>query len=152
MAFFVSHNMDILIREPHLHEYPTLIDLWEASVRATHYFLTENDIQAYWVLVASYLPGMDIYCAAKADEIMGFIGINDNMVQALFIHPNAIGTGVGKQLMTFAIHHKHITGVDVNEQNTQAIGFYEKLGFEVTSRSERDGAGKPYPILSMELV
>ena len=35
-------------------------------------------------------------------------------------------------------------------RNEQALGFYLKYGFSVVSRSERDGTGKPYPILHME--
>lgn len=44
-----------------------------------------------------------------------------------------------------------ITKVDVNEQNPQAIGFYEKMGFKPIGRSEKDGSGKPYPIIHMSL-
>ncbi len=41
--------------------------------------------------------------------------------------------------------------VDVNEQNEQALGFYQHLGFSVIGRSPLDGQGKPYPLLHMEL-
>ena len=44
---------------------------------------------------------------------------------------------------------KGITKVDVNEQNYQAVGFYEKLGFRKAGRSEKDGSGKDYPIIHM---
>ncbi|AGN24357.1 acetyltransferase [Erysipelothrix rhusiopathiae SY1027] len=40
--------------------------------------------------------------------------------------------------------------MDVNEQNYQARGFYEHLGFEVFERSEFDEAGRPFPILHMK--
>ena len=39
--------------------------------------------------------------------------------------------------------------VDVNEQNPRAIGFYERLGFARTGRSETDDQGRPYPLLHM---
>lgn len=41
--------------------------------------------------------------------------------------------------------------IDVNEQNPQAMRFYEKYGFIVTSRSETDAFGKPYPLVHMQL-
>lgn len=41
------------------------------------------------------------------------------------------------------------TSVDVNEQNPQAIGFYEHHGFRTVSRTTHDPSGKPYPILHM---
>ncbi|SPU55612.1 Uncharacterized N-acetyltransferase YjaB [Brevundimonas vesicularis] len=42
--------------------------------------------------------------------------------------------------------------VDVNEQNIQALGFYERLGFKVTSRSAVEGQGRPYPLLHLRLA
>ena len=41
--------------------------------------------------------------------------------------------------------------VDVNEQNTQALHFYQNRGFEVIARDAIDGQGKAYPILHMQL-
>ncbi len=42
--------------------------------------------------------------------------------------------------------------VDVNEQNPQAVGFYEHMGFEVISRSPLDSLGKPFPLLHMQYL
>lgn len=39
----------------------------------------------------------------------------------------------------------------VNEQNPQAKGFYEHMGFRVYKRSEMDEQGGPYPLLYMKL-
>ncbi|WP_037152126.1 hypothetical protein [Rhizobium freirei] len=44
---------------------------------------------------------------------------------------------------------KNVVTVDVNAQNPEAIGFYEGLGFKVTSRSELNDQGRPYPILRL---
>ena len=46
------------------------------------------------------------------------------MLEMLFVHPRAIGTGIGKQLMRYALEHCHVRYVDVNEQNKKASGFY----------------------------
>lgn len=143
--------MEIIIRQPQIDEYPLLLDLWEASVRATHDFLNEGDVEFYRPLVATYLPLLKVYCAADDSGIKGFIATGEEMIQALFVHPDARGKGVGKLLMDHAVNSLNIARVDVNEQNQQAVGFYERLGFRVIGRSEIDGAGKPYPILNMEL-
>jgi len=70
----------------------------------------------------------------------------------LFIHPDYRRKGIGKCLLHYAISKLHITRVDVNEQNEQAVGFYEHAGFTTIARSELDGTGKPYPILHMVLM
>ncbi|WP_374755463.1 hypothetical protein [Runella slithyformis] len=46
----------------------------------------------------------------------------------------------------------NVQRVDVNEQNPQALGFYERMGFAVISRSALDGLGKPYPLLHLQLL
>jgi putative acetyltransferase len=84
-------------------------------------------------------------------EIAGFMGIADNNLEMLFINPVSRGKGIGRELLIYAIEQQRVKRVDVNEQNSQAIGFYKHMGFHVVNRSEFDGAGKPYPILHMEL-
>jgi len=69
----------------------------------------------------------------------------------LFLHPEARGNGIGKKLVAFAIDQLKANKVDVNEQNEQAVGFYQHAGFKAISRSETDGLGMPFPILHMEL-
>jgi len=56
-----------------------------------------------------------------------------------------------KLVILHAINDLKVKKVDVNEQNPQAIGFYEHIRFEIINRSELDGLGKPYPILHMQL-
>ncbi|TCD10829.1 GNAT family N-acetyltransferase [Pedobacter frigidisoli] len=133
-------------------DYPEIITVWEASVRATHHFLTESDIQTYKALILNeYLDQVDLYCIKSEDRILGFIGLNEDNIQMLFIHPDARGKGLGKAFIKFAINEKQIRNVDVNEQNEQAVGFYQHLGFSIIERFSEDAAGKPYPILSMSI-
>lgn len=133
-------------------DFEEIITVWEASVRATHHFLTEDDIQAYKTLIYNeYLDLQDLYVTKQDEAITGFIGINNDLVQMLFIDPLSRGTGIGKQLLNYAVATHGISKVDVNEQNEQALGFYKHFGFVVTERSAGDAAGKPYPVLSMEI-
>lgn len=69
----------------------------------------------------------------------------------LFISPNERGKGIGKQLLDYSIKELNVTKVDVNEDNEQAVKFYEKCGFQTYDRSEVDSTGKPYPLLHMKL-
>ncbi|GAA4339305.1 hypothetical protein GCM10023149_49920 [Mucilaginibacter gynuensis] len=94
---------------------------------------------------------VNLYCTKDDDTITGFLGLSDDMVQMLFIHPDARGKGHGSQLLNFAINQHGITKVDVNEQNQQALGFYQRFGFTIIDRAETDAVGRPYPVLSMRL-
>jgi putative acetyltransferase len=129
-----------------------LVDIWEASVRATHHFLSEQDIQAIKPLVKHGLQEIPhLFIAQDNTNPSGFIGVADNKIEMLFIHPDARGQGIGKMLVQYALIHLKSTFVDVNEQNPQAIGFYEKLGFKTFERSPLDDQGRPFPILHMKL-
>jgi len=134
-------------------EYPEVVDLWEDSVRATHNFLKEEDIQFFKPLILNeYLKMVDLRCIRDYNrKILGFLGVVEKNIEMLFIHPNSRGGGIGKQLLKFAIDELGTTKVDVNEDNDQALGFYKHHGFEVISRSELDPTGRPYPVLHMEL-
>jgi putative acetyltransferase len=134
-------------------DVPRLVEVWEASVRATHDFLSEADIQFFRPSVRDELYGaLTLACVRDADgRLAGFVGVADDNVHALFIHPDVRGRGVGRALLEHAIMTLGATRVDVNEQNGQAVGFYERMGFEVESRSELDGTGKPFPLLHMRL-
>src|SRR5690606_5323658 len=134
-------------------EYNEVIQVWEASVRATHLFLKEEDIQYFKPLILNtYLDAVALKCVKnETDKIIGFLGVAEQNLEMLFIHPDYRGKHVGKTLVNFAITEMNIKKVDVNEQNEQAVGFYKKCGFETIYRSEVDSAGEPYPILHMEL-
>lgn len=132
-------------------EYPELIELWEASVRATHHFLSEKDILGYRQLILStYFDQVTLFGIYDSGSIAGFIGLDGTNIQMLFISPEVRGRGFGKALVGFAREEHGAYQVDVNEQNAQAVGFYEALGFKIYDRVEYDAAGKPYPILSMQ--
>ncbi|OZY87899.1 acetyltransferase [Cellvibrio mixtus] len=130
-----------------------LIEIWEASVRATHDFLVENDIQALRPLILEqYFDAVDLRCAKNTHgEIHGFCGVHDGNIEMLFIAPEARGKGIGALLVAYAIKSQGATKVDVNEQNVQALGFYQHIGFSVIGRSPVDGQGKPYPLLHLSL-
>ena len=135
-------------------DYHELSELWEASVRSTHHFLSAEDIQYYKPLVQNvYFPAEQLYIIKNKDNrISGFLGLSDDLIEMLFIHPDEQGKGYGKTLLEFAVNERGFRKVDVNEQNEQAFRFYRNRGFEVISRDETDAQGKPFPILHMQLT
>lgn len=134
-------------------DFPEILEVWENSVRATHDFLEEKDIQYYKPLILNkYLDSIDIYCVRNEfNKMIAFLGISGKHIEMLFIDPAERGRGLGKQLICFAITQLKTQTVDVNEQNLQTVGFYKKMGYEITGRDELDSSGKPYPILHLQL-
>jgi putative acetyltransferase len=130
-----------------------VINVWERSVRATHHFLDPGDIEFYKTLVQGMdFNSLDVYCAMNAEGVMiGIFGIAESKLEMLFLLPDVIGKGIGKELMQFILRELKVNRVDVNEGNTQAVGFYQKFGFKTYDCTSLDDSGKPYPILKMKL-
>ena len=133
--------------------FSALLEIWEASVAATHDFLTAHDIQALkpWVFEAVQTIETLVTAGNGDGVITAFMGAERDKIEMLFVAPRARGTGIGRQLISYAVNELNIRYVDVNEQNPQAAGFYEKMGFKVFGRSELDAQGNPYPLLHMRL-
>jgi putative acetyltransferase len=142
-------TIDIVVKADHL----KLIEIWESSVRATHDFLAEADLQRLKPLILEhYFDSVDLRCAKDAQgEIQGFCGVHAGNIEMLFVSPDARGKGIGAMLSAHAIKEQGASKVDVNEQNEQALGFYQHIGFKVVGHSPVDGQGKQYPLLHMAL-
>jgi putative acetyltransferase len=141
------------IRRGREDDLAALLALWERSVRATHAFLTEADIAELRPLVAEALSGdaLDLWVLTETgDAPIGFMGLAGNDISALFLEPARRGQGAGRMLVFHAqtLRAGELT-VDVNEQNPQARGFYEALGFVVVGRSPLDDGGRPFPLLHL---
>jgi len=141
------------IESPNESEFSAIGELWEASVHATHHFLNEQDITFFKsLLLNEYLKLVELFCIRDTNgAILGFMGIESDKLEMLFVHPQAMGKGIGKALLEHAVQILQVNKVDVNEDNQQAAGFYLKMGFKTISRSALDGMGKPFPILHMTL-
>jgi len=134
-------------------DYPRVVEVWEASVRETHHFVSAADVQIFKPLVREGLSRVaNLVCVRDGEgQVVGFVGVGGEEVEMLFIHPAWRGQGIGRRLLAHAVASLGATTLDVNEQNAQAVGFYLRMGFEVVGRSALDGMGKPYPLLHMRL-
>lgn len=134
-------------------DYAEMLDVWENSVRATHDFITEDDIAFFKpMIIEQAFPAVTLRCVkSEAGSIIGFVGVHDAKIQMLFILNEVRAQGVGKVLLRYAIEQLGATEVDVNEQNPKAVGFYQHMGFKIIARSPLDSMGKAFPILHMKL-
>lgn len=130
-----------------------LVELWEKSVKETHLFLSEDEIESIKIYVPQALKDINTLVIIE-NEIncpIAFMGVQDEKLEMLFILPKERGKGLGKKLLQYGIENYSIKELTVNEQNPLAKGFYEYMGFKVYKRTEYDEQGQPYPLLYMRL-
>ncbi len=130
-----------------------LMKVWKDSVKETHLFLSDleiNNIQKYIPQAVTDISHL-IITENENGVPIAFMGIDKQKLEMLFIAPKERGLGLGKKLIEYGIKEYSINELGVNEQNPQARGFYERMGFQVYKRTETDEQGRPYPILYMKL-
>jgi putative acetyltransferase len=143
------------IDSPEKSEYPDMLKVWESSVRATHHFLNNDHIEDIKKIIREkeIFDHMNLTCARDSSRnILGIMGTSEENLDMLFIDARFIGRGIGKLLLFHAMNDLKITKVDVNEQNEQALQFYQNFGFHIVSRSACDDNGLPFPILHLQLA
>lgn len=126
----------------------SLVTVWESSIRATHDFFSETNIREIKKYVFQAIEEIPILVVAVDNKkTLAFMGIAEDKLEMLFITAQRRGQGIGRNLLEIGINDYEITEVCVNEQNPQALAFYEYMGFTIYRRSELDEQGNPFPIL-----
>jgi putative acetyltransferase len=129
---------------------PRVLEIWRSAIDATHDFLSAQDRQDIEREVADLLPAAPLWLALDGDgRPCGFMLVHEGHMETLFVDAAVHGKGIGRALVAHALLLDPALTTDVNEQNHQAAGFYERLGFRRTGRSERDGQRWPYPLIHL---
>ena len=123
------------------------------SSRYSSIFVRERDrkIKEY---VPQALSGVK-HLAIATNELkqpVAFMGVANESLEMLFVSPDERGRGIGKKLINYGIENYGVKELAVNEQNPQARGFYEHMGFKVYKRTDLDEQGGPYSLLYMKLL
>ena len=144
--------MDIKeIKDRNLSLISQLLAVWEDSVKATHLFLSNEEINSIKKYVPQAIFGVShlIIMENESQQPIAFMGIENRKIEMLFIKNSERGKGLGKQLLSYGIENYNVNELAVNEQNLNIKGFYEYMGFKTYKRTELDEQGNPYPILYM---
>ena len=129
-----------------------LLRVWENSVKATHHFLADNEIEIIKKYVRQALNDISHLVVVENENgfSVGFMGVEGRKLEMLFISSKERGKGLGKDLIRYGIDNYALNELAVNEQNPLAIGFYEHMGFKVYKKADIDEQGNPYPLLYMK--
>ncbi len=127
-------------------------DVWLSAVKTSHFFLTEKDIKRLYPLVLDALCNVPhLLTITHENNYIAFMGIEQRKIEMLFISEQSQKKGIGTQLLNHAINAYRCNLIDVNEENTIALSFYQKKGFIIFDKSNHDELGNPFPILHLKL-
>ncbi len=127
------------------------LEIWRAAVDATHGFLTAHDrVEIDRMVAEEFLPHAPLWLVEDAAGCpMGFLVMDGDEIDALFVDPSVHGQGYGSALLTHALELVPGAEVEASEQADNALPFYEARGFVRVGRSETDTQGRPYPLVRL---
>ena len=77
-----------------------VLGIWEASVRASHHFLTEDDIRGLCPQAEEAIRQIETLWVVEDENVrIGFMGIQPGKIEMLFLHPDYFRKGIGRMLI-----------------------------------------------------
>ena len=110
-------------------------DIWLKTNLKAHFFIPEQ----YWIsnyeFVKEMLPQAEVYVYEDDKMIQGFIGINDEYIEGIFVSDEMQSRGIGKMLLDYIKDKKDRLQLKVYQKNVRAMSFYQREGFTIQSES-----------------
>ncbi|MBG6248007.1 MULTISPECIES: acetyltransferase [Symbiopectobacterium] len=134
-------------------DFSRIMAIWRSAVEATHLFVAPEDRAAIETELRTFFPQVTLTLAVEpSGNIVGFMYLHQGHLEALFVDADHHGKGIGRTLIGAALARYPQLTTDVNEQNVQALAFYQRLGFVRTGLSALDGQGRAYPLLHLRYL
>ena len=94
------NRADILIEK--------LTQVWERSVKATHLFLSDDEIADIKKFVPDTLSQVAhlVIAINETGDPIGFVGVEGQKIEMLFISPEERGKGVGKAFIEYGVPYR----------------------------------------------
>ena len=117
-------------------------DIWlDANLRA-HSFISPQYWKGNFETVKKMLPRAEVYVYENDREIWGFIGLNGEYIEGIFVSGEMQSRGIGKRLLDFVKTKKTELHLNVYQKNTRAIRFYQREGFKILREGMDEATGE----------
>lgn len=118
-----------MIRKLRNKDLDEVMQIWKNENIKTHNFISKTYWENNYEYVRKILPNSEIYVYTNEDKIKGFIGINNNYIEGIFVKQSSQNKGIGTALLNTAKGQKEKLLLAVYQKNKTAIKFYQKNGF-----------------------
>ncbi len=118
-----------------LSDIDAILEIWLQTNIEAHNFISESYWRNNYSMVKDLLPKSEIYVYEENEIIKGFVGLNDEYIEGIFVSQEYQGTGIGKALLDYIKTFKNTLTLSVYQKNQRAFNFYKREGFEVQSQN-----------------
>ncbi|GKQ42301.1 hypothetical protein RD055328_02240 [Companilactobacillus sp. RD055328] len=123
-------------------DYTQITDIWLESNIKTHNFISKN----YWLNNVAYfksaIRNVELLAYKEGNEILGFIGANDDYIEGLFVADKHRKKGIGRLLLDELKVKHEILKLFVYKKNQNALNFYLSREFEIFSEEIEEETGE----------
>ena len=137
-----------MIRELQRDDINKVADIWLDTNIKAHYFIPAKYWESNLALVKELLLQATVYVYEDNRGIQGFIGLNGEHIEGIFVSDEMQSCGIGKLLLDYIKNKKVRLRLNVYQKNTRALSFYQREGFDIQSEGSDDATGeKEYTML-----
>ena len=123
-------------------------DIWLKTNLKAHYFISNQYWKSNYELVKEMMPQSEVYVFEADKMIQGFVGLNDEYIEGIFVSDEMQSCGIGKFLLDYIKDKKVRLQLNVYQKNTRAISFYQREGFIIQCEGLDEATGeKEYTML-----
>ena len=124
-----------MIRKLKKEDIDEVMEIWKKENIRTHNFISKEYWENNYEYVKDILPNADIYVYIMNENIVGFIGVDNDHIEGIFVDINNQHNGIGTSLLNKIKEEKEKLTLSVYKKNINAIKFYKKNGFIITGES-----------------
>lgn len=117
-------------------------DIWLNSNIKTHNFIPAQYWKSNYEPVKEMLLQAEVYVYESNGEIQGFIGLNGEYIEGIFVCDKLQSQGIGKLLLDFIKERRMGLSLNVYDKNARAIHFYQREGFEIQDEGIDEATGE----------
>ena len=139
-----------MIRELRKADINKVANIWLDTNITAHYFIPAQYWQNNFELVKELLLQATVYVYEHNQEIQGFIGLNDEYVEGIFVSDEMQSRGIGKMLLDYIKDKKDRLQLKVYQKNVRAMSFYQREGFTIQSEGMDEFTGEKEYVMNWE--
>lgn len=125
-------------------------DIWLKTNLKAHYFIPEQYWTNNYEVVKEMFPQADVYVYEDDKIIQGFVGINDEYIEGIFVSDEMQSRGIGKMLLDYIKDKKDRLQLKVYQKNVRAMSFYQREGFTIQSEGMDEFTGEKEYVMNWE--
>lgn len=130
--------MDIESRDENL--VNEILGVYEKSIEHLNGAMPKESMEEIKNNTEKMIKNIENLIIVKNDEenIIGFMGCENENLEMLYLHPDYKNQGIGKELINIAINNHNVNKAHIVKINTDGIDFCRHMGFipcEITNGS-----------------